>query len=328
MQRAIKACLGTVLSCALGAAVQAQTPPQSNLTDPPMPKMSPQVLKGFVPVSDETLRSPKPEDWLLLHDNYQGWGYSLLDQINKNNVKNLQLAWARLMQPGINEAAPIVYSEVMYLGNPADLIQAIDATNVDLLWEYRRPNPTVGQLDSVWDQRKRSIAVYGDRVHFLTWDNYVVALDARTGQLAWQTNRGGNLYATSAPIVVDGVVITGSNRQVAAFGCFVTGHDAKTGEELWRNTLVPRPGEPGDETWTWAGSPFESRWMTGFGGSSPTIPTSILCSTVRRASARPRKPNATCPERPSRAPIRALPCGPKIGEIVWKYQVLLRDNWD
>jgi alcohol dehydrogenase (cytochrome c) len=170
------------------------------------------------------------------------------------------------MEPGINEAAPIVHDGVMYLGNPADVVQAIDANNGDLLWEYRRRLPDVQQLHSLWGQRKRSIALYGDRVYLLTWDNFVVALDARTGQVAWETDRGGGLYASNSngPIVVNGVVIAGSTCQVAGFGCYVTGHDFKTGEELWRNTLIPRPGQPGDETW--AGSPFENRWMTGVWG--------------------------------------------------------------
>jgi alcohol dehydrogenase (cytochrome c) len=92
----------------------------------------------------------------------------------------------------------------MYLGNPADVIQAIDATNGDLLWEFRHPLPTTEQLHSLWGQRKRSTALYADRIYFVTWDNYVVALDARNGQLAWQTNRGGDLYASNStgPIVV------------------------------------------------------------------------------------------------------------------------------
>jgi alcohol dehydrogenase (cytochrome c) len=328
MQRAIKACLGAVLSFALGAAVQAQTPPQKNLIPPPTPKATTQTVRSFDPVGDEALRSPKPEDWLLLRRNYQGWGYSPLDQINKNNVKNLQLVWARVMEPGINEATPIVYNGTMYLGNPGDVIQAIDAASGDLLWEYRHPTPSADQLHSTYGQRKRSIALYGDRVYFVTWDNYVVALDARTGQLVWQTNRGGNYYAanSSGPIVVNGVVIAGSTCQVAGFGCYVTGHDAKTGEELWRNTLIPRPGEPGDETW--AGSPFETRWMTGVWGQLTYDPDLDLVfygsSGVGPASEAQRNmPGATLAGADTRFAVR-----PKTGEIVWKHQVLPRDNWD
>jgi alcohol dehydrogenase (cytochrome c) len=162
----------------------------------------------------------------------------------------------------------------------------------------------------------------------VTWDNYVVALDARTGQLAWQTNRGGDLYASNStgPIVVNGVVIAGSTCQVAGFGCYVTGHDAKTGEELWRNTLIPRPGEPGDETW--AGSPFETRWMTGVWGELTYDPELDLVyygsSGVGPASEAQRNmPGATLAGTDTRFAVK-----PKTGQIVWKHQVLPRDNWD
>jgi alcohol dehydrogenase (cytochrome c) len=103
---------------------------------------------------------------------------------------------AGVLPIGINESAPITYNGIMYLGNPADVIQAIDAVSGDLIWEYRRTLPDPAELHSLWGQRKRSIALYNDRVYFATWDNYVVALDARTGQVAWQTNRGGGYYVS------------------------------------------------------------------------------------------------------------------------------------
>ena len=224
------------------------------------------AVSNFVTVTDQILRSPKPEDWLIYRGNYEAWGYSPLDQINKTNVKTLQLVWSRVMAPGINQATPLVYNGVIFLGNPGDVIQAIDAATGDLLWEYRHPLPPTSEIVAVHGQRKRSIALYGDHVYTVTWDNIVLALDARTGERVWQTDRGGDLYISNStgPIVANGVVVAGSTCQRAGFGCYVTGHDAQTGRELWRNEMIPRPGEPGDETW--AGSPFEARWMTGVWG--------------------------------------------------------------
>ena len=120
--------------------------------------------------------------------------------------------------------------------------------------------------------------------------------------------------------------IAGSSCQVAGFGCYVTGHDAKTGKELWRNELIPRPGQPGDETW--AGSPFESRWMTGVWGQLTYDPELDLVyygsSGVGPASEAERKmPGATMAGTNTRFAVR-----PKTGEVVWKHQVLPRDNWD
>jgi alcohol dehydrogenase (cytochrome c) len=113
---------------------------------------------------------------------------------------------------------------------------------------------------------------------------------------------------------------------VAGHGCYVTGHDAKTGKELWRNEMIPHPGEPGDETW--AGSPFENRWMTGVWGQityDPELDLVYYGSTgVGPASEAQRKmPGATMAGTNTRFAVR-----PKNGEVVWKHQVLPRDNWD
>jgi alcohol dehydrogenase (cytochrome c) len=305
------------LLCGLGLTGAAQAPTRTARTVP-----------NFVTLTDQLLRTPKPEDWVIHRGNYQSWGYSPLDQINKSNVKNLQLVWSRAMEPGINQMTPLVYNGVMYLGNPGDVIQAIDAASGDLIWQYRQEQPPAASFPANYGQRKRSIALYGDNVYFVSWDNTVVALDARTGKLVWQTNRGGNLLVqnSSGPIVANGVVVAGSTCQVAGFGCYVTGHDAKTGKELWRNELIPRPGQPGDETW--AGSPFESRWMTGVWGQLTYDPELDLVyygsSGVGPASEAERKmPGATMAGTNTRFAVR-----PKTGEVVWKHQVLPRDNWD
>jgi len=162
----------------------------------------------------------------------------------------------------------------------------------------------------------------------VTWDNVVVSLGARTGEVVWQTNRGGELDVSnsSGPIVANGVVVAGSTCQYSAHACYVTGHDAKTGRELWRNEMIPHPGEPGDETW--AGSPFESRWMTGVWGQLTYDPELDLVyygsSGVGPASEAQRNmPGATMAGTNTRFAIR-----PKTGEVVWKHQVLPRDNWD
>jgi alcohol dehydrogenase (cytochrome c) len=303
--------------CALGLTGAAQAPART-----------PRTVPNFSTLTDQMLRTPKPDDWVIHRGNYQAWGYSPLEQINKNNVKNLQLVWSRAMEPGINQMTPLVYNGVMYLGNPGDVIQAIDAASGDLIWQYRQEQPPAASFPANYGQRKRSIALYGDNVYFVSWDNTVVALDARTGKLVWQTNRGGNLLVqnSSGPIVANGVVVAGSSCQVAGFGCYVTGHDAKTGKELWRNELIPRPGQPGDETW--AGSPFESRWMTGVWGQLTYDPELDLVyygsSGVGPASEAERKmPGATMAGTNTRFAVR-----PKTGEVVWKHQVLPRDNWD
>ena len=82
--------LSAALLCALDSTGHAQAP-----TRPP------RTVPNFVTVTDQIIRTPKPEDWLIHRGNYQSWGYSPLDQINKANVKNLQLVWSRAMEPGM-----------------------------------------------------------------------------------------------------------------------------------------------------------------------------------------------------------------------------------
>jgi alcohol dehydrogenase (cytochrome c) len=318
--------LSVALVCVLSATERAQAPTPAQANAPTVKTL--RTVSNFVPVTDQTMRAPRPEDWLTYRGNYQAWGYSALDQINKNNVKNLQLIWARAMEPGINEATPLVYNGVMFLGNPGDVIQAIDAANGDLLWEYRHPLPPITSFPANYGQRKRSIALYGDHIYFVTWDNIVVSLSAQTGEQAWQTSRGDDLTVSNStgPIVANGVVVAGSTCQVAGHGCYVTGHDARTGRELWRNEMIPRPGQPGDETW--AGSPFESRWMTGVWGEITYDPELDLVyygsSGAGPASEAQRKtPGGTMAGTNTRFAVR-----PKTGEVVWKHQVLPRDNWD
>jgi len=93
--------LCTALFCAFCLTVHAHTPA-------PAPKQA--TVPNFVPVTDAIMRAPKPEDWLMYRGNYQGLGYGALDQVDKTKVKNLQLAWSRVMWPGINPSTPIILS--------------------------------------------------------------------------------------------------------------------------------------------------------------------------------------------------------------------------
>jgi alcohol dehydrogenase (cytochrome c) len=311
--------LSGALAVALGVTGNAQTP---------APAAPSKTVQNFIPVTDAMMRAPKPEDWLMYRGNYQGWGYSALDQVNKTNVKNLQLAWSRVMWPGINEITPIVHDGIMYLGNPADVIQALDAATGELIWEYHLPQPPLDNFKATYGQRKRSISLYGDKIYFMSWDNSIVALEAATGKLVFRMRRGTD-YAeanSSGPIAANGMIIAGSTCQIAGHGCYVTGHDARNGEELWRNDLIPHPGQPGDETW--GGAPFEKRWMTGVWGHLTYDPDLDLVyygsSGAGPASEAQRGTiGGTMAGTDTRFAVH-----PKTGEVVWKHQTLPRDNWD
>jgi len=215
-------------------------------------------VRDFKPVTEAMLRNPAPGDWLNWRRTDNAWGYSPLDQINRRNVQQLQLAWSWAMEnTGAQEATPLVYNGVMYLPNPGGVVQALDAATGDLIWEYRPDDKGAGQRgggDVELRGIQRNLAIFGDRIFGTTSDAHIIALDARTGKRLWDTAvadpKLGYSY-TSGPIVVRGKVIagmTGCSRYKDDV-CFISAHDAATGKEVWRTSTIAKPGEPGGETW-------------------------------------------------------------------------------
>src|ERR1700760_137428 len=96
-------------------------------------------VQNFRPVTTEMLVNPSPNDWLMFSRTYDGQRYSPLKQINKQNVGQLRMAWERGLGPGQTETIPIIHDGVMYVINPGAVVQALNATNGDVLWEYKRP---------------------------------------------------------------------------------------------------------------------------------------------------------------------------------------------
>jgi len=217
--------------------------------------------REFIPVTDAMLENPDPADWLMWRRTLDGLGYSPLEQIDARNVASLELVWQAPMGTGIQEATPLVYDGVMYVPNNGDFIQAFDARTGEPIWEYKRAYP-----EGVNGGTNRNLAIWGTTIINASSDNQIYALDARTGELVWETPVVAptlRARASSGPIVAKGRVITGRQCQPDATheSCIVTAHDAKTGRELWRARMIPRPGEPGDESW--GDVPMEQRWHVG-----------------------------------------------------------------
>ena len=113
-----------------------------------------------------------------------GWGYSPLNEISRENVKDLRLVWSRGLSKGRQQGTPIVYDGVMSMPNPEDVIQAIDAVTGDLIWEYRRELPDdIRTHNSVLSANNRNIAIYDDLIIDTSADLFVFALDVATGEL-------------------------------------------------------------------------------------------------------------------------------------------------
>ena len=287
--------------------------------------------RSFTPVTDAMLQDPDPADWPMWRRTLDGWGYSPLDEIDRANVGALRMVWSRGLTEGAQQGTPLAYDGVLYMPNPRDVIQAIDAVTGDLLWEYRRDRPDDLEEFVPISSANRNIAIYGDTIIDTSSDDHVFALDAATGRLVWETQildyRVNPAHQTSGPIVADGKVVSGRGcmPQGGPDACVITAHDATTGAELWRRRLIPAPGEPGDETW--GDVPFERRthvgsWMVPsydpdldlvYVGTSVTSPApKFMLGGVDRAHL---YHNST------------LALAADTGEIVWYYQHM-NDHWD
>ena len=223
------------------------------------------LLDNYSPVSLEELANPPEGDWLMWRRTANHWGYSPLDQINKGNVADLRLAWAWTMEPGKQETTPLVHDSVMFLPQACDFIEAVDATDGTPLWEYRRA--TVDHVAPL-SCANRNATLYKDQLIIATRDAYIVSLNATSGELTWERQIGdwtvGQHYS-GGPQVFDGKAITGmSGCYYINTSCWITAHNADTGEELWRTNTVPRIGEPNGESWGDLPNEFRrggSAWM-------------------------------------------------------------------
>lgn len=225
-----------------------------------------QPLPGFRNVTTAELQNPAPEDWTYWRRTPQSQGFTPLDQITTDNVSRLSLAWVWGMEPGSSQPAPLVRDGIIFIPNFGNVVQALNGRDGTLLWEYRRQfaeGKSGGLL--------RTLAMWEDMIYVATTDAHMVALDARTGAVRWDVTIADSAKGytnTSGPIVAGEKVINGISGCGRFFedSCFITGHDARTGEELWRTFTVAQPGEHGDDTW--GGLPLAFRggndvWMTG-----------------------------------------------------------------
>ena len=210
------------------------------------------------------LRNPDAGDWLMVRRNYQGWSYSPLTQITRDNVKNLRLAWVWAMnEGGVNEPMPLAHNGILYLVHTGNIVQALNGRTGELIWEYRAGPDQGGAM--------RNLAIYQDKLFVTTSDARMVALNARTGELAWDTRFADSTKgytAATGPIVIKGKLLQGLNGcdRFKESGCYISALDAATGRPLWRFNTVARPEEPGGDTWGKQPMMFRAggeTWITG-----------------------------------------------------------------
>ena len=289
-----------------------------------------QAPRSMVPVTDAMLQDPDPGDWLMWRRTLDSWGYSPLDQVNRDNVGALTLVWAREMAPGLQEGTPLVHDGVLYMPNPLDVIQAMDAVTGDLIWEYRRELPDdLGDYFPV-PAINRNLAIYDNLIIDTSADDYVFALDTATGELVWETKimeYQEGAQQTSGPIIVNGRIISGRGCEPEGGpdACVITAHDARTGAELWRTRTIPAPGEPGDESW--GDVPDEARWHVGAWMVPSYDPELDLIFIGTSVTSPAPKFMLAGNDFDHLYHNSTLALNPETGDIVWFYQHVV-DHWD
>lgn len=320
---------------AAGAALAAELGPPAGFDMPPPgaagPPAPPTLAPVTTPVTDAMLRNPPPADWLMWRRTLDSWGYSPLDQVSRRNVDRLRLVWTRGMGPGLQETTPIVHDGVMYLANPGDVIQAIDAVTGDLLWEYRRSWQADIQKTFPVPSIKRNLAIFENLIIGTSADDHLFALDARSGKVVWDTQildyHKNPAQQTSGPLIANGKAISGRGCEPKGGpeACVITAHDARTGKELWRTRTIPAPGEPGDDSW--GGVPFESRWHVGTWMVPSYDPALNLLYIGTSVTSPAPKYLLGGNDKKHLYHNSTLALDADTGKIVWYYQHLV-DHWD
>jgi len=259
------------------------------------------------------------------HGQLSGNRFTGLAQIDKTNVARLAPRWTYSI-PGQSrlQVTPVVVDGVMYVTGPNEC-HAIDAGNGRRLWDYRRPR-TRGLAGDSASGINRGVAVSGGRVFMVTDHAHVIALDRHTGALLWDTEMADwrqNYGATSAPLVVGGLVVSGVSGGDEGVRGFLAAFEQATGKEVWRFWTVPRRGEPGSETWQGRDidHPCASTWLTGtYDPALDTLywPTGNPCADYDGSERRGDNLYSDS--------ILAL--DPRTGRLKWHFQYTPHDVWD
>jgi alcohol dehydrogenase (cytochrome c) len=260
-------------------------------------------------------------DWPTYNGDPGGNRYTTLTQIDKSNVASLAPRWVFTMPGGgSSQMTPVVVAGVMYLTSLNECF-AIDAGSGRQIWRYQRPRSkaTVGHAN-------RGVGVAGDRVFMVTDDAHLLALNRFTGELLWDHTLDDwrkNYAATSAPLPAGDLVITGVTGGEHGANGFVAAVDQQTGREVWRFWTVPKPGEPGSETW--GGKDIEHggapTWFTGSYDPQLDIVYWPTGNPAKEYNGDDRKGDNLYSDS-----ILAL--DRKSGKMKWYYQFTPHDLWD
>jgi alcohol dehydrogenase (cytochrome c) len=280
---------------------------------------------GAQSLNDLTQDNATPKDVLTYGMGYNNQRYSALKQINAGNAGKLHPVWAySLNNSQSQESQPIVYNGVMYV-TTHNATMAINPVTGKQIWKQDIDLPQDVFKMACCGILNRGVAIYDGKLFRATLDAHVVAMDAKTGKQLWKSKAADYLNGqamTSAPLVANGVLITGIAGGEYGTRGFIDGWDPATGKQLWRFYTTAAPGEKGGDTWpgdthTKGGAPT---WLTG--AYDPDLDL-VYWGT---GNGGPWNPNARKGDNLYIASVVAI--RPKTGELVWHYQFSPNDPYD
>ena len=209
----------------------------------------------------------EPQNWTSYWGGYDGHHFSTLKQITPANVGRLQARWsAPLLGETVLESTPLVVDGVMYVAGPPGDVYAFDARSGVQIWKFHRGQDVKNPYEI--NPYNKGVAVLDGRVFFGTLDNNLIALDAHTGRELWETRVAETMEGytlTGAPLAVKDKIVMGMSGGEMGTRGFIDAYDPATGKRLWRFYTIPKPGEPGGDTWPAGLAEYGggATWLTG-----------------------------------------------------------------
>jgi len=296
-------------------------------------------------VSDTDLARTAGSEWLHTNGSWDGTRFSTLTELNPSNAHELQVKWIYSIGGETDAQASPIYSDgILYL--PQDnAVHAVDAQTGTRIWKYEHelPEDWGGQFVPFFTGKHRGLAISGSNVYFLSNECSLVALNAKSGEVAFShkvdrpypkdfemSDDGNGYFCTVAPLAVPGAIIVPMNAtDTGGLQGYVHGHDPETGERLWAAPMIPQPGDPGAETW-----PGDSRI---YGGAGPWITGSwdpdLKMYYTGTANAYPWTPygerdGAGAGDMANEGAAAIVAVNTDTGEVPWRYTVVPGDPWD
>ncbi len=283
-------------------------------------------LTAFGQTANDLLNAEHtPQNVLTYGMSYSQQRFSPLTQINRQTVKRLVPAWSYSMNNNTGEESqPLVYNGVVYITSQNKTV-AVDALTGKEIWNTPIDYPSDTTRVVCCGIVNRGAAIYDGKVFRTTLDARVIALDMKTGKQIWSVKSGDakdGIAMTGAPLIADGVLLVGMAGAEYGSRGYVEAYDPNDGRRLWRHYTVPRPGEPGADTWPdhAANASGGSSWTTG--AFDPEF------DLVYWGIGNPAPWNALLRRGDDLYTNSILALRPKTGEVVWYFQTSPNDPFD